>query len=81
MPHHPDVIPLLCTVKEAAAMLRVAPITIWRLLARGELISVMIGRKRLINVESVKALALEGSQAARQPDPRTLRRAQPQAQA
>jgi excisionase family DNA binding protein len=53
--------PLLVTIATTSSKLGVSAATIWRLLERGELESVLVGRRRLIQFESIKRLAAKGT--------------------
>lgn len=50
--------PVLCSIPDAAAALGLGRSKIYELLAEGRLVAVAIGRRRLIRVESIRALAL-----------------------
>jgi len=58
-PQHPQ--PIVYDLDEAAALLRVGRSTLYELIARGELASIKIGRRRLITHEA--ALAFLASKA------------------
>lgn len=53
--------PLLVTIATTCTKLGVSAATVWRLLDRNELESVLVGRRRLIRYDSIKALALKGT--------------------
>jgi excisionase family DNA binding protein len=65
----------LCSIAEAANALGVGRSKLYELLADEKLESVTIGRRRLVRVESVRALAL--GHATRDPDPEELRSSAP----
>lgn len=46
----------LCSVADAARMLGVGRTKLYDMLAKGELLSMRIGTRRLVKVESIKAL-------------------------
>jgi len=46
----------LCSVNDAARMLAVGRTKLYDMLAKGELLSMRIGTRRLVKVESIKAL-------------------------
>lgn len=50
--------PLLCSIPTAADMLGVSRSKTYELISEGVLITVSIGRRRLVRVESIRALAL-----------------------
>lgn len=50
--------PLLCSIPAAALMLGVSRSKTYELIGDGRLITVSIGRRRLVRVESVRTLAL-----------------------
>lgn len=50
--------PLLCSIPAAAGMLGVSRSKTYELIGDGRLITVFIGRRRLVQVASVRALAL-----------------------
>lgn len=50
--------PLLCSIPTAAGLLGVSRSKTYELIGDGRLITVSIGRRRLVRVESVRALAL-----------------------
>jgi excisionase family DNA binding protein len=47
---------LALTVKETAEICGLSPPTIWRMLARGDLRSVLVGGRRLVPVDAMRAL-------------------------
>ncbi len=53
--------PLLVTIATTCSKLGLSAATVWRLLDKHELDSVLVGRRRLIRYESVKALAARGT--------------------
>ena len=50
--------PLLCSISTAAEMLAVSRSKTYELIGDGSLITVSIGRRRLVQMESIRALAL-----------------------
>jgi excisionase family DNA binding protein len=56
--------PLLVDERTAAAMLGVAPRTIWSMAASGELPSVRIGRRKLYSVETLRRFIAEQEAAS-----------------
>lgn len=52
--------PLTVTVKEALAMIGIGRTSFYELVAGGAITTVMIGRRRLVHVESLRRLAAEG---------------------
>lgn len=48
--------PSLCSVSNAAKMLGIGRTKLYDMLAKGELLSMRIGTRRLVKVESIKAL-------------------------
>jgi excisionase family DNA binding protein len=53
--------PLLVTIATTCGKLGLSAATVWRLLDKRELDSVLVGRRRLVRYESVKALAARGT--------------------
>ena len=53
----------LCSVCDAAKMLGVGRTKIYDMLAKGQLLSMRIGSRRLVKVESIKALIEPGGAA------------------
>lgn len=49
--------PIFVSVKEAAAMLALKPISVYRLCDDGSLVSQYAGKRRLVRLESVRAYA------------------------
>ena len=49
--------PVLIDIDGAAAALRIGRTTTYKLISEGKLQTVMIGRRRLVRIESVRALA------------------------
>lgn len=49
-------VPSLCSVFDATKMLGIKRTKIYQLLADGELLSIRIGARRLIKIDSIKAL-------------------------
>lgn len=49
-------IPRLCSVLDAAKLLGIGRTKIYDMLAKGELMSMQIGTRRLVKVDSIKAL-------------------------
>lgn len=49
--------PLLCSIPDAAAALGLGRSKVYELIGEGRLETISIGRRRLVRVESVKALA------------------------
>jgi excisionase family DNA binding protein len=50
--------PMLCSITDAAKALGLGRSKLYELIAEGRLETVTIGRRRLVRVESVRALAL-----------------------
>lgn len=50
--------PVLCSIPDAAMALGLGRSKIYELLAEGRLVAVAIGRRRLVRVDSIRALAL-----------------------
>ena len=48
---------LLCSIPEAAAALGVSRSTTYELISDGRLLTVTIGRRRLVKTESIRAIA------------------------
>jgi len=57
--------PLLLTLSNTCHKLGISAATAWRLIGRGDLESVVIGRRRLVRYASIKALAENGTPARR----------------
>jgi excisionase family DNA binding protein len=57
-----NVAPLLCSIPDAAAALGVSRSKTYELISEGRLLTVSIGRRRLIRTESIRAIA--GGEAA-----------------
>jgi hypothetical protein len=53
----------LHTIKDGCAEARISPATTWRLIGRGVLKTVKIGRRTLITDESLRRLVAEGAPA------------------
>ena len=53
----------LCSVSDAAIMLGVGRTKIYDMLAKGQILSMRIGSRRLVKVESIKALIERGDAA------------------
>ncbi|PWL18732.1 DNA-binding protein [Falsochrobactrum shanghaiense] len=53
----------LCSVLDAAKMLGVGRTKIYDMLAKGQILSMRIGSRRLVKVESIKALIERGDAA------------------
>lgn len=49
--------PLLCSIPDAAVALGVSRSTAYELISAGRLLTVHIGRRRLVRTESIRALA------------------------
>ena len=47
---------MLCSVREAAQMLGIGRTKIYDMLAKGDLTSMQIGTRRLVKIDSIKAL-------------------------
>ena len=52
-----DLAPVLVSVKQAAQMLGISPWSCYQLLDEGAIVSRYIGRRRLVEVESLRAYA------------------------
>lgn len=52
--------PMLCSIPDAAMMLGISRTSTYELLSEGRLTTVRIGRRRLVKIESVRAIAEEG---------------------
>ena len=50
--------PMLCSIPEAAGALGVSRSKTYELISDGLLLTVSIGRRRLVRIESIRALAL-----------------------
>ena len=50
--------PMLCSIPDAARMLGIGRSKAWELAQSGKLETLAIGRRRLVRIESVRALAL-----------------------
>lgn len=50
--------PVLCSIPDAARALGLGRSKVYELLAQGQLTAIVIGRRRLVRVESIRALAL-----------------------
>ncbi|KQM19713.1 excisionase [Novosphingobium sp. Leaf2] len=48
--------PYLCSVSDAARMLGVGRTKLYDMIAKGEILSMQIGTRRLVNVASIRAL-------------------------
>jgi excisionase family DNA binding protein len=55
---------ILASIPEAVRMLSVGRSTLYRLISDGKLETVKIGRRTLIRVDSIKALAAQGNVSA-----------------
>lgn len=53
----------LCSVSDAAKMLGLGRTKIYDMLAKGQILSMRIGSRRLVKVESIKALIERGDAA------------------
>ena len=53
----------LCSVSDAAIMLGVGRTKIYDMLAKGQILSMRIGSRRLVKVDSIKALIEHGDAA------------------
>ncbi|WP_439625992.1 helix-turn-helix domain-containing protein [Shinella sp.] len=53
----------LCSVSDAAQMLSVGRTKIYDMLAKGQILSMRIGSRRLVKVDSIKALIEHGDAA------------------
>lgn len=53
----------LCSVSEAAKMLGVGRTKIYDMLAKGQILSMRIGSRRLVKMDSIKALIERGDAA------------------
>ncbi|MGG7519776.1 helix-turn-helix domain-containing protein [Allorhizobium undicola] len=53
----------LCSVSDAAKMLSVGRTKIYDMLAKGQILSMRIGSRRLVKVDSIKALIERGDAA------------------
>jgi len=47
---------MLCSVREATQMLGIGRTKIYDMLSKGELASIQIGTRRLVKIDSIKAL-------------------------
>lgn len=54
---------ILCSVSEAAKMLGVGRTKIYDMLAKGQILSMRIGSRRLVKMDSIKALIERGDAA------------------
>ena len=50
--------PVLCSIPDAAAALGLGRSKIYELIAEGKLATITIGRRRLVRLDSIRALAL-----------------------
>jgi excisionase family DNA binding protein len=53
--------PMLCSIPDAAAFLGISRSSAYELMAQGRLLTVYIGRRRLVRLESVRAIANGGA--------------------
>ena len=49
--------PLLCSIPEAASVLGISRSTAYELISQRRLLTVQIGRRRLVKTESIRAIA------------------------
>jgi excisionase family DNA binding protein len=52
-----DLEPLLCSIPDAAGALSISRSKTYELISQGRLLTVTIGRRRLVRMDSVKAIA------------------------
>ena len=53
-----EVKPMLCSIPDAATMLGVSRSKTYELISAGQLVTTSIGRRRLVRLDSIRALAL-----------------------
>ncbi|WP_374294514.1 helix-turn-helix domain-containing protein [Sphingomonas sp.] len=48
--------PITCSVNDAARAIGIGRVTLYKLMTEGKIDSVLVGRRRLVKVESIRAL-------------------------
>jgi len=57
--HQPE--PMLCSIPDAAAILGISRTSTYLLMGSGRLMTVIIGRRRLVRLDSIRAVANGGA--------------------